>query len=318
MERKVKAVHVFSPASIGNVGLGFDLLGAAVKPIEGEALGDSVAIVPAAAYSLSVTGRFAHKLPVDTNQNIVTHCYHFFNQAMQQRGLTTEPLALTLNKHLPIGSGLGSSAASIVATFSALNLAYQQPFNQGELLLMMGELEGQISGSIHYDNVAPAYLGGLTLTTDQAESPVLRLPCFDNWYWVLCYSGISVSTSEARAILPAQVTLADTLRFGRQLAVFVDAIHRKEEQLAASMINDVIAEPYRKSLLPGFDQAKNFVKQQGALAFGISGSGPTVFAVTNKLEQAQRIHALLQKHYIQNQDGFCHICKLDNQGTVAL
>ena len=153
---------------------------------------------------------------------------------------------------------------------------------------------------------------------NQADRIALSLPIFDNWYWVVCYSGNSVSTSAARNILPKKVSMADTIDFGRQLAVFVDASYRKDQALAASVMKDVLAEPHRKALLPKFDQSRDFSMQQGALAFGISGSGPTVFAVCDDLQKAQCIQQWLNDNYIQNESGFSHICQLDTNGTVCL
>ena len=307
----------YAPASIGNVSLGFDVLGAALKPVDGSLLGDQVEVSAAESFSLQVKGAFAHKLPADPDSNIVTRCYQHFNQQLAHKGGEVKPLRLCLHKHLPIGSGLGSSASSIVAALHGLNAFYEEPFSQNELLLMMGELEGQISGSVHYDNVAPCYLGGLTLMAEEGEQIALQLPVPENWYWVVCYSGISVSTSEARNILPKSYSLADTIRFGRQLGVFVDALYRKDQVLAAKMMHDVIAEPHRKALLPRFDESRQFAEQQGALAFGISGSGPTVFAACDDLSQAEKINQWLKDNYIQNDSGFSHICKLDVQGAVA-
>lgn len=313
----MKALRAYAPASIGNVSLGFDVLGAALAPIDGSRLGDEVDIAPADDFSLTVTGPFAHKLPGDVDSNIVTKCYHYFCEQMAAKGKSTTPVALTLHKNLPIGSGLGSSASSIVAAFAALNAYFDTPFGEDTLLHMMGELEGQISGSIHYDNVAPCYQGGMTLMTGAQEPVTLSLPLNPNWYYAICYSGISVSTAAARDILPSQVDMATALTFGRQLGVFVHALHAQNFALAASVMKDVIAEPYRKSLLPGFDDARAFSEQQGALAFGISGSGPTVFAVCNSEEQATRIARYLTDNYIQNQDGFSHVCQIPQAGTVV-
>jgi len=313
----MKTLRAYAPASIGNVSLGFDVLGASLEPVDGTRLGDEVDITGAEQFSLTTVGKFAHKLPGDADSNIVTKCYHYFCSEMERVGKTTTPVALTLHKNLPIGSGLGSSASSIVAAFVALNAYFDSSFDEDTLLTMMGELEGQISGSIHYDNVAPCYLGGMTLMTGATSPVTLSLPLNNEWYYAICYSGISVSTAAARDILPKNVDMATALTFGRQLGVFVHALHVGNFALAASVMKDVIAEPYRKSLLPGFDEARAFSEKEGALAFGISGSGPTVFAVCNSKAQATRVAAYLNEHYIQNEDGFSHVCQIPTAGTTV-
>jgi homoserine kinase len=314
----VRTTKAFAPASIGNVSLGFDLLGAALKPIDGTKLGDWVEVSDANEFSLSVDGAFADRLPPGIENNIVSKCYAFFQQKLAAANKPSLNIKMHLHKALPIGSGLGSSASSIVAAFYALNAHANVAFSVDELLVMMGELEGQISGSVHYDNVAPRYIGGLVLMTGEPAPIATQLPCFDHWYWVVCYSGISVSTSEARRLLPAHYSLADTLSFGRQLAVFVQSLYTKNEALAARMMTDVIAEQHRKVLLPRFDDARTACMQNNALAFGISGSGPTVFAVARELEDAKAMQSWLEKEYIQNQDGFSHVCSLSHEGTVIV
>ncbi len=314
----IKSTKAFAPASIGNVSLGFDLLGAALQPIDGTKLGDWVEVTDAEEFTLIVDGAFADRLPPGVENNIVTKCYEFFQDKLAAANKPLLSIKMHLHKVLPIGSGLGSSASSIVAAFYALNAHAGDPFVKDELLIMMGELEGQISGSVHYDNVAPSYLGGLVLMTGESSPVAVQLPCFENWYWVVCYSGIAVSTAEARRLLPVQYTLSDTLAFGRQLSVFVHSLYSNNEELAAKMMTDVIAEQHRKVLLPRFDDARQACSQSNALAFGISGSGPTVFAVARELDDAKAMQSWLEKEYIQNPDGFSHVCCLSREGTIVI
>ncbi len=314
----MKVTKAYAPASMGNLSLGFDVLGAALAPVSGELLGDVVEVSTAQHFSLQVTGKFADKLPPAIDSNIVTRCYQHFMAAAARLDKDLPPLQVCLHKNLPIGSGLGSSASSIVAAFHAFNMHFDAPFDTQALLHMMAALEGEISGSGHSDNVAPCYLGGITLMTGAASPATVSLPVPAHWYAVVCYSGISVSTAAARKILPAQYAIADCLTFGRQLALFVHALHSGDHALALAQVNDVIAEPYRQSLLPGYAAARSAALAAGAGAFGISGSGPTVFALCAGLETAQAVEQALATAYICNADGFSHVCQIPPQGAVIL
>ncbi|MGO2975888.1 MAG: homoserine kinase [Hafnia alvei] len=307
-------VKVYAPASIGNVSVGFDVLGAAVSPVDGQFLGDCVSVEAADAFSLTSKGSFVSKLPSDPKENIVYQCWERFCQAIGQE----LSVAMVLEKNMPIGSGLGSSACSVVAALMALNEFAQQPLDQTQLLALMGEMEGRISGSVHYDNVAPCYLGGLQLILEENGIISQTVPCFDDWFWVMAYPGIKVSTAEARAILPAQYRRQDCISHGRYLAGFIHACHTRQPILAAKLMNDVIAEPYRTRLLPGFAQARQAAHDIGALACGISGSGPTLFAICDRQDTAQRMAQWLKEKYLQNDEGFVHICRLDNAGARRL
>ena len=145
-------LRVYAPASSANISVGFDTLGAAISPINGSLLGDVVQIEPiAAGFELESAGYFVRKLPKEPQKNIVYQAYVLFSEQLKLRNAKVKPLRLTLEKNMPIGSGLGSSACSIVAALVALNKFHDEPFSKMELLEMMGELEGRISGSIHYD-----------------------------------------------------------------------------------------------------------------------------------------------------------------------
>ncbi|THB85234.1 homoserine kinase [Pantoea allii] len=307
-------VKIYAPASIGNVSVGFDVLGAAVSPVDGSLLGDCVSVEAAAQFSLTNAGRFVSKLPADPKENIVYQCWQLFCEAVGKE----IPVAMTLEKNMPIGSGLGSSACSVVAGLMAMNEFCGKPLSDSKLLTLMGELEGRISGSVHYDNVAPCFLGGIQLMLQENDIISQAVPGFDDWLWVMAYPGIKVSTAEARAILPAQYRKEDCIKHGRLLAGFIHACHTRQPQLAAKLMQDVIAEPYRTRLLPGFAEARQAAKDIGALACGISGSGPTLFAVCNQMETAQRMADWLSQHYLQNDEGFVHICRLDTAGARQL
>ena len=272
----------------------------------------------ASGFELESVGYFVRKLPKEPHKNIVYQAYVLFSERLKLRNVKVKSLRLTLEKNMPIGSGLGSSACSIVAALVALNTFHDEPFSTMELLEMMGELEGRISGSIHYDNVAPCYLGGVQLMVQSLGNICQKLPFFDEWYWVLAYPGIEVSTAEARAILPKTYTRQDVISHGRHLGSFVHACHTGQDVLAALMMKDVIAEPYREALLPNFAEVKQAARDLGALASGISGSGPTIFSIAPDLQTATKLSTYLENHYLQNNEGFVHICQVDNQGARQL
>lgn len=312
-------ISVYAPASIGNVSVGFDVLGAAVSPCDGSLLGDKVTISESTEeFSLECKGDFVSKLPENQEDNLVYFCWQAFKRAIELKNKAIKPLHMILEKNMPIGSGLGSSACSVVAALDALNRFHGEPLTQTELLKLMGDMEGQVSGSVHYDNVAPAFLGGLQFMVQELDIISQEVPCFDNWYWVMAYPGIKVPTAEARAILPAQYRRSDIIAHGRHLGGFIHACYSGQEKLASTMIKDVIAEPYRQQLLPNFAKTREYVMNAGALAFGISGSGPTTMTICDNLDVAERIATWLGKNYIQNEEGFVHICKLDKDGSKKI
>ncbi|WP_445775821.1 homoserine kinase [Shewanella sp.] len=303
---------VYAPASMGNVGVGFDLLGAALAPIDGSLLGDRVMISKAkSGIDFSQIGQWAHKLPSQGKDNIVYQCAEFFLQKLQRE----DGVTICLEKNLPVGSGLGSSASSVVAALYALNEHFDQPFDEQALLGLMGEFEGKISGSVHYDNVAPCYLGGMQLMLNARDKACAAIPSFDNWYWVVAYPGISLSTAKMRELLPAQYDKSVAIDFGRYLSAFVHASYQQDASLAIEMLKDVLAEPYRAAAIPGYTEARDALAELGMLTTGISGSGPTLFSVTDDLALAEQAKDWLMKHYISQPGGFAHVCKLDQLGT---
>jgi homoserine kinase len=306
----------YAPASTGNLSVGFDLLGAAFEPIDGSLLGDELLILgEAAELSLQLSGRYVHQLPAATADNLVFKAFYAFEQEL---GRPLPRLRLQLNKHLPVGSGLGSSACSIVVAFYAFNDYFGQPFSQSELLQLMAVAEGGVSGSVHYDNVAPSYYGGLQLMLPDSAQICRSLPWFEHWRVVLCYPGTVLSTKAARAVLPQQLSLTDSIAFAGMLSRFVSALYAGDEQDAAAALQDRVAEPARQSLMPELLPLRTALTAQGVLHLGISGAGPTVFVLCRDDAQAAATAAYLNTHYAKNQDALTAICRLAPQGARAL
>ncbi len=219
-----------------------------------------------------------------------------------------------LDKRLPVGSGLGSSASSIVATLVALNHYFGRPLNRPALLHLMAEMEGSISGEIHLDNIAPCLLGGLRLCLP-GSARQFGLPWPGHWQSVVAWPGTRLETRLAREVLPNNYDRKTVVAHAAQFALFVHHLHQGESIAAANCLVDLLAEPYRKSLLPGFETARVELAQMGALATGISGSGPTVFSIVDDSRVAESVAQWLQQNYVQNESGFVHICRADLAGA---
>ncbi len=312
-------LRVYAPASVGNVSVGFDALGLALAPIDGTLLGDIVELSTASGddWELVCRGRFADKLPKDPEQNIVLKCCRLFEQELQQRGKAIKLAHVILEKNLPIGSGLGSSATSVVAALEALNRWHGNPLSSREVFQLMAVAEGGISGEVHLDNIAPCLYGGLRLCPPSTQSEY-ALPWPVRWQTVVCWPGTELVTREARAVLPEQLPRKTVVNHGAQFAQFIYALYTGKTRLAASSMQDLIAEPYRRKLLPGFDEARVALQALGVLATGISGSGPTIFAIADDGLVAAAAADWLNKNYRINEQGFVHICRADLGGARSI
>ncbi len=311
-----KVLTVYAPASSGNVSVGFDALGLALAPVDGSLMGDCVSILEGNPddWMLCIDGPFAHALPQNQEQNIVISSCRRFEQAARAAGAKIHPLNITLDKRLPVGSGLGSSASSIVATLVAVNRYFGRPLDRPALLQLMAEMEGSISGEVHLDNIAPCLLGGLRLCMPGGARQY-SLPWPGHWQTVVAWPGTRLETRPAREVLPEKYDRKTTVNHGAQFALFVHQLHQGEARGAANCMVDLLAEPYRKVLLPGFVEARTELAKMGALATGISGSGPTVFCIVDDSRTAESVAAWLKNHYLQNETGFVHICRADLAGA---
>jgi homoserine kinase len=311
-----KSLTVFAPASSGNLSVGFDALGLALSPMDGSLLGDIVELRSGnpGDWSLEVSGPFADALPENPEQNIVMTSSRRFELEAQRAGVNIAPLFVTLNKRLPVGSGLGSSASSIVATLVALNQYFGRPLNRPKLLHLMAEMEGSISGEVHLDNIAPCLMGGLRLCIP-GSSQQYGLPWPGHWRSVIAWPGSRLNTREARSVLPDTVPRETVVAHGAQFARFVHELHMGDAMSAAECLVDMLAEPHRAKLLPGFLEAREELVSRGALAVGISGSGPTIFAIVDDQNIANTVQKWLQSNYLQTPEGFVHVCRADLEGA---
>jgi len=310
-------VSIFAPASIGNVSVGFDLLGLAVKSNERQ-LGDIVSVELASENSLVVTGDYAHVLDCEPQHNLVWLALEKFNAYLSEKTNTlVKPVKLTLDKALPICSGLGSSGTSVVAACKALNSFYANPLNELDLLELMGECEAGASGSVHYDNIAPTYLGGLRLC-DSSCSQTSLIPWPKQWSLVLAYSGVDVPTAQARKALPGTYPRSIVVQQMQYLAHFIDALHQKDLARAASNVQDLLAEPYRSEFLPNFDDVTRTLQNKyKVLASGISGSGPTIFTIVDDSIDKMSVKGFLEREYCQ-ENGFVVLADCDHLGARSI
>jgi len=310
-------ISIFAPATIANFSVGFDSLGVALSDIDGTLFGDIVSIESASVTKINVTGPFANKLPLNLDDNLVSQCAKLFHTQLTGRGILFKTFSLTLEKRMPIGSGLGSSASSVVAALVALNHFYDRPFNGQELLIFAGEMEGLVSGSVHYDNVAPCLFGGVQLIMSGATTSA-ALPFFADWVLVLYHPGTEIATETARAILPENFPRLAAIQYWQKLACFVHASYAGDSTLAAAQMHDMLIEPHRAALIPHFCEGRYAALGAGALAFGISGSGPTCFAVTASRDVAQRVQNVIVDAMQGTKDSFSKICTISKRGAFSV
>lgn len=309
----MSTVAAFAPASVGNVAAGFDTLGAALAPLDGEMWGDVVAISFAEANVLRCVGEHAASLPEDPRQNLVCLAREAFERRL---GRSLPPLAMTLEKRLPVGSGLGSSAASTVAALCALNALVGAPLDRGELLETAGEVEAHASGAWHLDNVAPILLGGLQLVDGEGRAHALPFP--DELRFVVVAPELSLVTREARAALPASVALGLAVEHGRNLATLVHALHVGDRELLRDSLCDFLAEPARADLVPGFRAVQQAALAAGALGCSLSGSGPAVFAIADAQSADAVGGAATTAWTAAGVVSRPRVCRLDPQGSRIL
>jgi homoserine kinase len=300
----------FAPATVANLAAGFDLLGAAVQPVDGGLWGDEVEVADAVRDDFAVVGPLALGVPHGADNLCLRAA-----DLLRHRLGTLPPLRLTLRKGLPLASGVGSSSASVVATLVALNQHLGLPLGADDLLALAGQAEGSAAGAPHLDNVAPCLLGGLQLIADGRPR---RLPWPDRWALVIASPDLQLTTRTARAVLPAQVSLGVAVAHAGHVAGLVHALHTDDPALLAASLRDVLAEPARATLVPGFREAQSAAMACGALGCSLSGAGPAVFAAAEWADAAAVADALRRGFAAVGVSAVARICRLDPHGARVL
>jgi homoserine kinase len=310
---RVSRLSAYAPAGVGNFAAGFDVLGASLAPVDGSLWGDLVEVEAADAPRFAAFGPYADRLPADPADNLVVRTRALFEEAL---GAPLPPLALTLQKGLPVCSGLASSAASVVATAVALNAWCGEPLAKGMLLELAGRAEGLSSGAMNLDNIAPGLLGGLVLVPPAGLPRSLPFPA--DLRIVVAIPALQVATREARRVLPRQVPLSLAVEHAQNLAAFVHALHTDDRELFRATLRDLLAEPWRADLVPGFREAQRGALAAGALGCSLSGSGPAVFAVSGEEDAAAVAAALTGGFGSRRIAAETRTCRLDLRGARVL
>ncbi len=286
----IARAEAFAPASMGNVGVAFDIMGLAFREP-----GDIVCVEWDDAPGVVIAAIEGDDgcLPRDPQKNSASVAAA---SVLKQLGVA-RGVRLTLRKNLPLASGLGSSAASAVAAAVAVNALCGAPLSRAELLPACLDGEAAVSG-YHVDNVGPSLIGGITLITGIEFDNIFRLPVPENLHFALVTPDVAVPTAKARAVLPSHVPLRELVAQTGAVARLVDALHHGDlEALAAAMESDRIIEPARAHLIPMLSDARAAAKRAGALGLVISGAGPTLCAVCDAPQVAQRVAAALGAVY---------------------
>ena len=273
------SIKVFAPASVSNVGPGFDILGYAINDI-----GDTITMSLKDENTIEISCP-GFDLPTNPTENIAGVAL----QALLDRLNSTQGFKMEISKNVLPGSGLGSSASSAAAAVFAANELLRNPFTKTELVefAMMGE--ALVSGKPHADNVAPSLLGGFVLVRSYEPLEVVSLQYPKALMTVIIHPQIEVKTAYSKEILPKVIPLALAVKQWGNVAGLVSGLASSDYDLIGNSLQDVIAEPVRSALIPGFYDLKNSAVENGALGCSISGSGPSVFALCVGEETAEKI-----------------------------
>lgn len=309
----MKSVKVFAPATVANVVCGYDVLGFAVDQ-PGDEVIMRLSDKPGVSL-LKITGDEG-RLPLDPDKNTVSAVVkHYLNHI----GRPDVGVTIELHKKMPIGSGLGSSSASTVAGLFAVNTLMDNLLSNKELVPFAMKGEELACGYGHADNVAPALMGGFVLVRSYSPLDIISLPSPQGMHAAIVYPEVDVPTKDARQMIRSKVLLKDAVTQWGNVAGLVSGLFMNDYELIGNSMTDVLVEPTRSILIPDFYNLRLMAMESGAVGFGISGSGPSVFALTKDRSTAESITGKLQQHLKSlsiNSLGF--VSEVNKKGPVIL
>lgn len=305
----MKEITVFAPATVSNVVCGFDCLGFALeKPF------DEMTVRLIDEKIVSITHLDSYNLPTEAEKNVAgVALLSMLNEIDENIGFEIE-----INKKIKPGSGIGSSAASAVGAVVAANHLLENRFTRTELAEFALAGEFVASKGRHADNVAPCLFGGFVLVRSVNPLDVVQLD-FPPLFATVIHPQIEIRTSYAREILPVKVSLKDAVKQWSNLGALISALSKADYELLARSLEDFIIEPVRKALIPRFDELKSASLKSGALGGGISGSGPSVFMISETEETAKKVENAMREIYSSTEIDFnTYVSEISAKGVKIL
>lgn len=303
-------IKIFCPATIANLNCGFDVLGLCL-----EGIGDEMIIRKSAEKGIKITKITGADLPLETEKNVAgVAALAIIHDLDLDYGFEIE-----IHKKIKAGSGIGSSSASAAGAVFGINELLGKPFSKHELVDFSMKGEAVASGSEHADNVAPCLLGGFTLVRGYNSLDVIRIESPSELYAVVLHPHIELKTSDSRAVLQPMIPMKDAITQWGNLGGFIAGLYTNDYNLIGRSLNDVIVEPARKHLIPNFDEVKIMALQNGALGSGISGAGPSIFALCKGQESAEKVAFAMSESYQNTGITFdMHISKINSEGVTII
>ncbi len=303
-------IKVFCPATIANVSCGFDVLGLALDTV-----GDEMIITKVAQKGVRITKIVGQDLPLETHKNVAgVAALELLSKVETEFGFEIE-----IYKNIKPGSGIGSSAASSTGAVWGINELLGKPFSNHDLIEFAMQGERLASGVAHADNVAPALLGGFTLVKSTTPLEVLKIHTPPELYATVIHPQLEVKTSDAREILRGSVPLKTAIQQWGNVGALISGLYTEDYDLIGRSLEDHIVEPIRSILIPAFDAVKENSIKAGALGAGISGSGPSIFALSKGFNTAQNVAEAMKKVYDKvGIDYDVHISKINTEGIKLI